>query len=529
MERWALFFLVTIISFSLFPQSIPPPPLPGTGGPCELSPSRAATLLFPYFEVDPYGAEPYHFRNTLISITNTGPESTVAHTTIWNVDGVPIYAFNLYLTGYDVATLSMKDILEYGIIFANGCTFDGEEIVDGWIDCDGDGQYFNQDPDDNAYWAGHPYQEEYRYLLQGACNGNCDTACRMTIPEEDLTRIQYMLSECSYDFPTRNYVGYMTVDQATTCVGGYPGGMYSTLPLPTGMLAYYKPLIDISQSATFDPSQALTPIGYSNTLMGDYFLIHPNSYESYGMTAVHIEALGMGSENGGSAIPEIVQGYYGILKDDSDWEQVPLASFYGKYTVWGGMTCRDRREPLPLQWGMRFLNSNELEADTWILFWRSHNWIGGPWTFDDTQYPECHSTMFDYLGTLEFKLPDPSVEFWDEEANSVTSSIVLSQSGNRTPPVPVGHEVPVMTGRYLLVNLLNSPFEEGWASFDFATDASELLLAPYSTYSSFDQSWVEILISAQGNASVGQSGIVLTNNCTLRPGGNGKILIHPND
>ena len=111
--------LLLSITLSLLPAAVfaeapilPPFPEPYGGGPCEVSSTRAATLLVPYFEVDsidPIGID------TLVAVTNTWEEPVVVHVTLWTTDGVPSFDFNIYLTGRDVATFSMRRIIVDGI------------------------------------------------------------------------------------------------------------------------------------------------------------------------------------------------------------------------------------------------------------------------------------------------------------------------------------------------------------------------------------------------------------------------------
>jgi hypothetical protein len=91
-----------------------------------ISETAGSTLLVPYFEVDlsnPNG------RNTIFTIdkggrldsitVNGGPPSlnnnvataVLAHVTIWSDLGVPVFNFNVYLTGYDVETVNMRNVL----------------------------------------------------------------------------------------------------------------------------------------------------------------------------------------------------------------------------------------------------------------------------------------------------------------------------------------------------------------------------------------------------------------------------------
>jgi hypothetical protein len=71
----------------------------------------AATLLLPYFEVnldDPNGL------TTLFSINNAAAAAVLAHVAIWSDLSVPLVNFNVYLTGYDVQTVNLRDVIVYG-------------------------------------------------------------------------------------------------------------------------------------------------------------------------------------------------------------------------------------------------------------------------------------------------------------------------------------------------------------------------------------------------------------------------------
>ena len=78
---------------------------------CTIDDVPAATLLLPYFEVhmdNPYGI------TTLFSINNASASAVLAHVVIWSDLSVPVLDFNVYLTGYDVQTINLRDILYLG-------------------------------------------------------------------------------------------------------------------------------------------------------------------------------------------------------------------------------------------------------------------------------------------------------------------------------------------------------------------------------------------------------------------------------
>jgi hypothetical protein len=74
---------------------------------CATDATPAATLLLPYFEVDlddPNGID------TLFSINNASSSAVLAHVVLWTDLSVPTFDFNIYLTGYDVQTISLRGI-----------------------------------------------------------------------------------------------------------------------------------------------------------------------------------------------------------------------------------------------------------------------------------------------------------------------------------------------------------------------------------------------------------------------------------
>jgi hypothetical protein len=78
---------------------------------CTTDAVPGATLLLPYFEVDlgdPNGL------TTLFSINNSSSAAILAHVVLWSDLSVPVLEFNVYLTGYDVQTINLRDIIIYG-------------------------------------------------------------------------------------------------------------------------------------------------------------------------------------------------------------------------------------------------------------------------------------------------------------------------------------------------------------------------------------------------------------------------------
>src|SRR4029077_1427056 len=76
-------------------------------GNCRVANEPAATLLFPYFEADLANLTG---QTTLLSINNASSKPVLSRVVLWTDWGVPTLAFDVYLTGYDVQTINIRDL-----------------------------------------------------------------------------------------------------------------------------------------------------------------------------------------------------------------------------------------------------------------------------------------------------------------------------------------------------------------------------------------------------------------------------------
>ncbi|HEY0511430.1 MAG TPA: hypothetical protein VGH73_05980 [Thermoanaerobaculia bacterium] len=83
-------------------------PAPARAVICTIDEVPAATLLLPYFEVDlvnMWGID------TVFSVNNASATAVLAHVVVWSDLSVPVLDFNIYLTGYDVQTINLRDVI----------------------------------------------------------------------------------------------------------------------------------------------------------------------------------------------------------------------------------------------------------------------------------------------------------------------------------------------------------------------------------------------------------------------------------
>ncbi len=86
---------------------------------CDIGLFPAATLLLPYFEVDiasPEGSG----ETTIFTVTNTSPLPQAARVTLWTDFAYPVTSFNIFLTGYDVQSVNLYNVIVKGLIEETG-------------------------------------------------------------------------------------------------------------------------------------------------------------------------------------------------------------------------------------------------------------------------------------------------------------------------------------------------------------------------------------------------------------------------
>ena len=218
---------------------------------CAIDAVPAATVLLPYFAVDldnPAGI------TTLFSLGNASAAPQLAHVTFWTDLSVPTLDFDIYLTGYDIVTVNLRDVFTDGIIPQTG----GGLVPAG------------------------------EFSLPNVVFPNCDLPLG-NLPGILVDHIRAMhtgqespleLSCGGADRGNNTAVGYITVDNVNQCNFLFPSNV--------GYFGTAGVAID------------------DNTLWGDYFLIDPANAFAQGDNLVSLEAdatleAGAGGPNQGGA------------------------------------------------------------------------------------------------------------------------------------------------------------------------------------------------------------------------------------
>jgi hypothetical protein len=207
----------------------------------------AATLLLPYFEVDLSNAQG---QNTLFTVNNASATAILAHVTVWSDLGVPVFAFNVYLTGYDAQPFDMRQILVQGTVPTTASA--------------------GQDPGDTRSPKG-PLSQDINFA---SCTGQLPPPSAAPL-YTDYLKVALTGGPSTFhnglcvarNLGTPNTArGYVTVDTVNNC----------TLRMP-GDIGYFFP------GGSGDATN-------QNTLWGDYVYINPSLDEASGDALVHVQA-----------------------------------------------------------------------------------------------------------------------------------------------------------------------------------------------------------------------------------------------
>ncbi len=255
---------------------------------CAADQVPAATLLLPYFEVD---LDNRGGSTTLFSVNNASATAVLAHVVVWSDLSVPVLDFNIYLTGYDVQTISMS------------------ELLTGWLPVTASA---GQDPTDTISPKGMFSQD----INFASCNGLLPPP---PLPADFVTHLQQSLTGkpsavfgglCAGRNLGDNIArGYITIDTVNNCTLRFPGDP-----------GYFGP------GGTGDATN-------QNVLWGDYFYVNSDQNFADGNPLVHIEASATDPETS-------VPGQYTFYGRYVNWtaadNREPLATSFGARYVTGG-------------------------------------------------------------------------------------------------------------------------------------------------------------------------------------------------
>lgn len=203
---------------------------------CLIGPGLGATLLYPYFEVDT--ANPFG-KTTLLAINNGLSGEAITRVVLWTDWGTPTMAFDVYLKGFDVVTINMRDVFN-GNVPSTGA---GEDLsaFDGCA----------TSPPTYSTPVGTADQRTQLFADHTGVQGPLFSSCVASQSADGLAR------------------GYVTVDQVTGCSG----------------------MEEIDALVTPRRSDYFTTLaGQSNRLWGDLIYVDPANASAHASEAVALWA-----------------------------------------------------------------------------------------------------------------------------------------------------------------------------------------------------------------------------------------------
>ena len=511
----------------------------------------ASTLLFPFVQYDYVaGLAGNNGATTLFAITNVSNRAQIVHITLWTDYSIAILDFNVVLTGYDVQTINIRDILRDGILPYEGTGANiWEEDNDGGSPADiGPFSSNNQllPAAIDAWFAavGLPNPEPtWNGVLGSDFPLDCDPldweaspnwyADNLPIDGGTLANFRNFLeASMTADTWYANCVAPTAVGWPATAdpldvltasdfdpalptpwwIDGYvhPAWMYITADV---VGACNKDLPDGDADLYFG---ATTGVAYDNVLMGDVMWLDPAD-EAGGVNfseadnAVHLEAfLGNG----------------GVADDNGD-----PTTFYSRYhAAVVGAAQADGREPLGTAWGLRYLHAPNVAdaANTSIRAWKGSTNQGlvqdlsnGSYTVGPDELYANSCTPYTYYS-------------WDEDENivGVSGGFIPPWSGEDPQPLPQPNLFPLETQevparQFYLVGEPDLAF--GWMLFIWPRSNTVNAAGATGVDSDQYQTWMGVKYQAFGNSSSAFGALQMANyNCPAGgPSGGPAVLPFP--
>ncbi len=469
---------------------------------CTIDAVPAATLLLPHFktdisDTDGDGTADCSGIDTLFSINNASAAPALAHVTLWTDWSWPTIDFDVFLTGYDVQSVSLCNVIGRGVLPVTA-----DEARDPADTISPHGPPL--DASDNPNWDG---------TFPG-CEGP-PPFFPFPVPalgNSLLNRVQN--SHAGYPVPNVGAAAGEACGVGSCCTGQQENGAGACTngSCPDGTIARgYVTIDNVSRCSTVFPNEptyfvqgGLGIANNINQLWGDFFKIDPVNDFAQGDVLVHIEAdadLGIGF--GG---PNAATGY----------------TFYGRYVDGQGGTIADasanNREPLGTAWGARYLNGGAFDGGTKYSVWRDST--------DDL--PGLNNNLGYGCGLCAFgtgvgpdwcPMNETQVVCWDEKEDAVELCFIFGGGVISPPEDPSDPACFPLESNHVEVGTgdLTPPWPFGWCYLNLNHNCSTCFPggAPWPPGGGdIAQSFVSATHDALGRFSVGYTAIELSSACS---------------
>ena len=447
---------------------------------CAFDAVPAATILFPFVSLD-YN-NPTGGVSTTFSITNVSAEAQIVHVTVWTDFSAAILDFNILLTGYDVISMNIRDILINGQlpvtryeahsgsegVSPNGPVSAGNQLNGAWVNPGMDLPAPTNTLGTRCDTTNSSYPGLYATPIPAGFLGLFQGYLQVS---QTVDRLQSNDCEQSFADPYALTPTPFWAERDTT----YPTWMYITADVVENCNKLFPDAPGYFTGETRE----------DNVLIGDVFWTSTDDRLSEASNAVHLEA---------------------SLFLDQVATTAPTGfpvSFYHRYSVLGEGVS-DYREPLPTAWAFRYLGAGVDNIGTDIRVWKGSSAVD--WTYD-----------LERTGSVKVS-PDSLVASnchaytyyaWDEDEMVTTVTTVPWSMPGGESVIP--NLIPLET-QEIPIDQLDTPGAFGWMLFVWP--ASNYFDAGTGLQDDFYQTWMGVRYNALDTWSAAMDGAVMANfNC----------------
>lgn len=496
---------------------------------CTIDAVPAATLLLPYFEVgltptDDDDVASTTNVDTFFSVNNASAAPTVAHVVFWGDWSLPSIDFDIFLTGYDVETVSLADVFNNGNLPVTAHAWnDPEDTISPHGQDSQNPAWDSFSP--NVMTSGPNAGEDQGCDPQNdipGTDGYCprlggDPLAPFTGCDVNLPLGRPALSGQFLDRVRCGHTGRGLACEAEECIGT-PHGDGGNDYIARG----YITIDNVRDCNLFFPNSSSSYFAGANAyvtnvnqLWGDWFIVQDG--RAIGDNLVAIEAWNDRQYPGQMFAPDAY-------------------TFYGRYQLPVGASAADQREPLASTWATRYFNTAgnpaaAFDGGTSLMVWRDSKCQLAGVSAYTTAGAGCVANAD---APPWYPLDETQVVAFDlqEDATVICGPAGgTAGQGGVSPPIEGTDPdetqcFPLETGRYRVgEGNLDPPYDFGWMylNLNFTLGDTSAKDPPCTTtglFGNIAQSWVNTELDAIGGQySVGFAGTQLTSACAVGPVG----------
>ncbi len=467
---------------------------------CTIDQRPAATLLIPYFQAT-YNADATALTtgatalDTLVTIGNASSAPMIVHVTVWNDRSEVVLDFNLALTGFDIQSWSMGQILRGFLPQTPVNSLHVPQTKDPVPDIV---------PGTQVTINGNVCQSNPLSVVYPAGGGYLRVKPTITASPVDLTQASTVFP--AGPFPNAFLFEVLdsldTTKDTRTCLGGVDNVI-------TNPIHGYVTIDHANYCTLTNPDDPLywtnDAAGFENNLWGDYIFTNGAGLGTMGFPAVTIEATSC-ADFGGCTASLVAPG---SLADNTAAPSNPASTtgpgkrtFYRRYvTTADAVPCinampapqnawdcgfGDQREALGLKYAARWFDATAVTS--FFNVWRGSSG-------NEALFAAGLNHLFRPLSSGVFQCtavePNVTLAFYDEDENTVSTTCPVSPC-----PPEISFNFPLETQRTSIKGFTHPAWPAGWVSMEFYNSSGPLAGTLDQAYVTYDFQGATAFLSA---------------------------------